>query len=644
MNFRNSFLATLLIGFLSGCGGGGSGNSGPTVSLAGTVATGAAMAGASITAVDANGTSESCATPTASDGSYTCTLKLATVAPLIVQAAVGETKVHAVVASASNQTINITPISDMMAEKYASSTGLSASELVARPDQAKVADTTAAKTAASTAIDVVKNVVTQIAQTAGGGISVQDPLTGKLTPGSASDNLDKLLSTLKFAATGDEFKIYIPSNDGNVVTVTVAYTKTATEAKNIASTQASTATLEIDKGQSFETGFREILAAISSGTENQIRALLGFTYDGGTTPESYASRVISEWRDYLGQLTLTSLEKIAIEPITGAWVGKAIISSSKGGSTEILVGLKDFGTSSTPSWKMLGDELPIRIGVDLRHVLSVRNYAYATDPTQFVSTFSRYINSWIDTKYYQSNLAPKKLLVSVLRLEEKYDNNTPVDFTLYRPSNVATCGMYTYVQNSCTNFVVDENTALFERMSTNQTKFVIKALNDADACMNCGTNGVPKTITPANKAYSVARLFGGEYTESALKSGITKLSDKAKTAARVYFPAPSDAAIDEFITTGMQKTFANDVTLSWVRPTLSPNRQIDDLWAGAAPCSGNWTSFEDTKSLWTQTANTYTWKNKGSLLNNASWIDTGYKASIGGSQFEFHLGVDKKCN
>lgn len=644
MNSLQNSLGVFIVALLTACGGGGSGSSGPTVSLTGTAATGAAMAGAVITVVDANGVSETCSSISATDGSYSCTLRQATAAPLIVQAAVGETKVHAVVSSASNQTINITPISDMMAQKYAASTGLSASELVARPEQAKVTDAAAAKTAATTAIEVVKNVVSQIAQTAGGGVSIQDPLTGKLTPGSSTDNLDKLLSTLKFAASGDEFKIYIPSNNGDVVTVTVAYTKSATEAQTIASTQASAATLEIDKGQSFEAGFKKILAAISSGSSTQLKALLGFTYDQGRTPDAFTDIVITKWRNYFGQLTLTSLEKIAIEPMTGAWVGKAAINSSNGGSNEILIGLKDFGTSSNPSWKMMGDELPVGISIDLRHTLSTRNNAYASDPTAFISYFSRRINSWVNTDFYTDSLAPKKLLVSVLRLEDKYTSNTPVDFTLYKPADVKTCTMYSSEQNNCTNFIVNEDTALFERMSSNQTKFVIKALDNNDACMNCDANGIPKTITPANRAYSVAKLFGGEYTESTLKNGITKLSEKAKSAARVYFAAPSDTSIDQFINNAINKTFSNDLTLSWARPTLSSNRQIDDLWAGAAPCSSNWTSFEETNSLWTQAGNNYTWKNKGTILNRASWIDTGYKSNVGNSQFEFNLGVSLKCN
>lgn len=643
MNRPQHTLGILLLALVTACGGGG-GSSGPTVALAGTAATGAAMSGAVITVVDANGVAETCSSPSAADGSYACTLRQATVAPLIVQAAVGETKVHAVVSAANNQTINITPISDMMAQKYAASTGLSASELVARPEQAKVADTTAAKTAATTAIEVVKNVVTQIAQTAGGGVTIQDPLTGRLTPGSSTDNLDKLLSTLKFAASGDEFKIYIPSSNGDVVTVTVAYSKSATEAQTIASNQASAATLEIDKGQSFEAGFKKILTAISSGSAENLIAQLGFAYDQGRTPEDYANMVITNWRNFFGQLTLTSLEKIAIDPMTGAWVGKAAINSSNGGSTEIVIGLKDFGNSANPNWKMVGDELPSGVSLELRHSLSTRNNAYASDPTAFSSYFSRRINSWIDTDFYDESQAPKRLLVSVLRLEDRYNNNTPVDFTLYKPDNVNNCTMYSSEPNNCANFVVNEGTALFERMAYSQTKFVIKAVDNNGACMNCDANGIPKTITYANRAYSVAKLFGGEYTESALKNGVSKLSEKAKSAARVYFAAPSDAAIEQFITSAINKNFSTDLTLSWARPTLSSNRQINDLWAGAAPCAGNWTSFEDPKSLWAQAANSYTWKNKGATLNRASWIDTGYKSNVGNSEFEFNLGVNLKCN
>jgi hypothetical protein len=630
----------LVAAALVACGGGGTSTT-PNLTISGTAATGAALAGATIVVVDAKGNSEECSAKTTDTGTYSCPLYKAKTAPFVMQAALGKTKVHAVVPDASSQTINITPISELMAQKYASSAGVSASEIVARPDQAT--NITNATTKATSAVEVVTAVVAEVLKTAGTGTTMADPLSGNLQAGNTSDKLDQMLSTMKFAASAAEFKIYIPAADG-VVTVTVAYGTTKETAKTDTATAVASKTVDLSQGQTFEAAVKNVIAKINSGTATEIESVVGFQYDQGRTPAQWAKLIIDEWRAGFGTLTVKGIEKIAIDPITKTWLTKAVLESSLGGSTEILLGMKDVSTTSTPNWKMMGDELRVHMGIELRHELRMHSSLWDVDPSKPTFEFGRKFNTWVDTSEYDASTAPAVLEVHVLKLEESYSNTRTPDFYLHKPTgSTASCNKYTVSKTSCDDIFVDEGTALYERMASNQTKFIIKATDSVNgACVNCLTDGTPKTVIPAQRAYSVKTMFGPAAVEATLKKGVKDLGSDTEKYIRTYFAAPSSAEISKLYDYIYSASPAADLSLSWLRPTISSNTQIDGLWGWISPCNGTGQDLSSqTDEIWAKKENSFVVKNIGTDLKDKSYISIDFQSKSNDAVFKFTLSGDK---
>jgi len=118
---------------IAGCGGGG-GTPAPApatapaappaptadVVFSGVAATGAALAGASVRIFGAAG-DESCVTTTDAQGSYTCTLSPASVAPFTVIARLGEQALFSIAASATTGTVNVTPLTTLIVSRMSPS-------------------------------------------------------------------------------------------------------------------------------------------------------------------------------------------------------------------------------------------------------------------------------------------------------------------------------------------------------------------------------------------------------------------------------------------------------------------------------------------------------------------------------------------
>jgi hypothetical protein len=648
MFYVKFFLTFITLSILVACGGGGSGGGGgttqtPNLTITGTTATGAALAGATIVVVDAAGISEECASKSSDNGTYSCPLYKVKTAPFLMQASSGSLKVHAVVpATATTQTINITPISELMAQKYASSASVSASEMIARPEEAS--KITGAAEKASTAIDVVKTVVAEIMKVTGNA-ATNDPLTGNLQAGNSNDKLDQLLSTMKFAASAAEFKVYIPASDG-VVTVTVAYNTTKETAKSDTGTRVASKTVDMTQGQSFEAAVRNLVAKISSGTAAEIVSAVGFEYDQGYTPTRWADRVINKWRPSLGTLTVKSIEKIGIEPITKTWLTKIVIESSLGGATELVIGMKDVSTNSTPSWKMAGDELTVNMGLEIRHELEALSSARDADPGTVTFRFSRRLNTWVDKSDYVSSVSPSVLEIYILKLEEKFDATRVPDFTLYKPADSSSCNAYTTSKNVCSDILVDEGTALYERMSANQTKFIIKATNTTGGtCLNCTADGTPKTIVPAGKAMSVKSVFGPTAIEATLKAGVKDLGLDAEKYARTYFAAPSKEEISKLFNYLYATTPSNDLPVSWIRPTIASNNQIDGMWGWVSTCSGIGSELYSNgdNTTWARKENNYLIKDVGTRIKNANYVSLSFNSKISEGTFQFNIITRKNC-
>lgn len=125
-------LSVVTLALLGACGGGGGGGGGgnfgglPPVSiggggdqpaaattLSGTVATGAAFAGAALTVFDQTG-AKVCEVTVTDEGSYTCSLPAGTKAPLVIQAVRDDLTLYSTTASTATGTTNVTPLTTIV--------------------------------------------------------------------------------------------------------------------------------------------------------------------------------------------------------------------------------------------------------------------------------------------------------------------------------------------------------------------------------------------------------------------------------------------------------------------------------------------------------------------------------------------------
>ncbi|MBK4737728.1 Ig-like domain-containing protein [Noviherbaspirillum pedocola] len=207
---------------LAGCGGGSdtastsSGNSADTpavtpaaklTKLTGTAATGAPFAGATVNVIDQKGTVVGTGTTNA-DGSYAITLAADAAPPFIIQAVRDDMTLFSVVPDAANSTINITPITTLIASRLSVSgdpTKL-ATELQANPS---LVSTTTVTAKVSEVVQILQPLLSAVGTTA-------NPLTGTFTTdGTGMDRaLDSLLISFT-PATGSSTNIEIAVKQQN---------------------------------------------------------------------------------------------------------------------------------------------------------------------------------------------------------------------------------------------------------------------------------------------------------------------------------------------------------------------------------------------------------------------------------------------
>ena len=125
-------LSAVTLALLSACGGGGGGSGGgfgfippassgggggdqpaAATTLSGTVATGAAFAGAALTVFDQTG-AKVCEVTTTAEGTYSCSLPAGTKAPLVIQAVRDDLTLYSTTASTATGTTNVTPLTTII--------------------------------------------------------------------------------------------------------------------------------------------------------------------------------------------------------------------------------------------------------------------------------------------------------------------------------------------------------------------------------------------------------------------------------------------------------------------------------------------------------------------------------------------------
>jgi hypothetical protein len=117
-------MAWILSALLAACGGGGGGSGAPagagggggpaSVTLTGTVASGAPLAGAKVTCIDHTGATVGTAT-TAADGTYSMPLAAGAQAPMVLHASLGTTALVSMLPDTSKTVVNITPVTHLIA-------------------------------------------------------------------------------------------------------------------------------------------------------------------------------------------------------------------------------------------------------------------------------------------------------------------------------------------------------------------------------------------------------------------------------------------------------------------------------------------------------------------------------------------------
>jgi hypothetical protein len=329
--------------------------------------------------------------------------------------------------------------------------------------------------------------------------------------------------------------------------------------------------------------------------------------------------------------------------MTNAWIGRVEVQSSLGGVTQVMLALKDVSTTSTPDWRMVGDELRVNMGLELRHELNLRNSG--SSKGDYTLYFNRKFNTYLNDDSSVVSIQPDRLLVSILKMEDVYTSSTPVDFTLYKPSSQTCSSQYSASATTCSDVDVLESSDIYKLMSTSATKIVVKAMT-GNNCLNCNSSGIPKTILPGQKAYSSAQLFGPTNTETIMRgAGLATVDAATENYIRTYYALPSRADISTLQAFSVSTNPTTNLTVNWVRPTSSSYVQIDGLWAGTVPCTVNssYSNFTNPDNMWAKSSNTHTWANVGSTVKQSSWFSVGFSSKVADGIFQFQLGTGRSC-
>ncbi|MDA8086318.1 MAG: hypothetical protein M0Z75_06405 [Nitrospiraceae bacterium] len=266
------FVSLLMV--LSACGGGvGGSSSGPSGSSGGTIsgvaATGTAIQGVTVELVDSKGHTLTTSKPTGSDGSYSISGTGALTPPFLLKVTsnAGSTKgevLYSVSAGAgATQTINITPLTDMILRTYYQVQGTNADAafggLVNGTTSGKYTPPTPA--VVETIAATVKTIVNSVLSSAGiSNASNFDPIAGTITAGTGQ-GYDKVLDDITgYTPTTTSVSVVLntggiantvivtPStDDGTVTTTTINSSGTSTTSTLSAANYTASGTYTYDQ-------------------------------------------------------------------------------------------------------------------------------------------------------------------------------------------------------------------------------------------------------------------------------------------------------------------------------------------------------------------------------------------------------------
>ena len=703
--FRISFLSALL-GTLVACGGGGGGGGGggssssstsPSAPATGTTlnvtaATGDPIIGATITVVDGAGVTEVCSGKTDDSGQLACQLQNAKTFPFFIQAAKQSLLTYGVLPSASS-TVNITPVSDLMARKVANDIQMLPSQIMSTP--ALMSTVTTAKT--QTAVDVVTNVIRAVA-TATVGSLASDPLTGSFNPLSATDKLDVLIKNFPMNGDSGAMNITLPQKNGAIVTVSVDLTtsnsSTASDIANVILTNnnVTVARTALDADPILAV-VDEFIGKLSRCKDNpslqpEIVKLMdpNATYNNGFTKAGWVADLCTGILQGITRQGAKKLGRVG----DGVIYFIGIYQPSTKIYAETYFGFIKVGDS----WKLAADELPVQLSDSVRHALALE-FDTQQGSRNFEPKFSyqRYMNVWVGTDTAQNPqtgladgaVAPDRIQVFAMSFADAQTKGaegtnfpTTPNYTLYRVARPGeTCGTstnYTLFSNrtSCSSFVQDkanndrngdyvDTTDLFANIleKNELNAFFYKVLDTNGNCTNCmtiGTSQVPKTMNLLGRAWKFKEIFGEKsVSEASLRAGTVVAANANLGTVRSVYSAPTEKDAEEIVRSFYNNNLSTKFTLPWQKPTNNTTFDIN-LWGGTDACNqgsnSKWIDYSTDTFDIVGNSHTFTYglsRNKtrispefGKTFADAAYVQFALSTSNNFSEFVFYIQGNRR--
>ena len=230
---------------LTACGGSGSSSAdaAKTLSITGTTSTGAALAGATLDARCANGTTGSATS--AQDGTYTVQISGGTL-PCMLRATGTDVNgdpitLHSI-ADVGTTTTNVTPLTEMVIAAATGATVGTPTDAFATFAKNKDTQNALGKDKLTDAKQVVANTAAAVARAGGQGVNLTtiDPLSDSFKVGSENDKIiDVLVEALKKNATSAKISEVIASLSNSISTAVKAHPADVNAATSEASSKAA---------------------------------------------------------------------------------------------------------------------------------------------------------------------------------------------------------------------------------------------------------------------------------------------------------------------------------------------------------------------------------------------------------------------
>lgn len=647
--FKASLLALLSLSLLVACGGGGGASSStgsqPTI-LGITVATGAPVVGAQVTVVDSQGNSEDCSEASNSEGKLSCALSTARTPPYFIRAQQKSLALYAVVPDTASS-VNVTPVSAVMAKKFASDNGLEPSVILGNPDSMKTTN----KDSAQAAVDLVNAIVKVIAkQTA--NITIDNALTQTYTPTNTNDVLDKFVHNINISTDVTGINLSIPTSAGTVG-VSIAYNTPTATATSTVTRETANVSANLSDAEAINAVFSSFITKLktcsgSSTQRSQMVAEVSGTYMNGQTIPDWVTRICDIQLPVASSTYTRSLARFGNKSINA--VG---IKTDNGDIAEMTFAfVKEAG-----AWKLLADNMPVNMSLKTRHALTYQADDSKSGLQQTTMQYERYIDTWIDddSKRQIAGALPQKIELYAIDMKDAGVNwqakNFPInpDITIYRNTN---CGnQYTAYANKCDSFARESDySSLIKRLeNSDYTLIVMKLKDSAGNCTNCDLDGIPTSGSVIGRAYTFESLFGTSITAAQLFKGVyvSDLPTSFDKNARVYFAMPTTLQLQQITADLMSKSLTNKVNIPWQRAT-GKNQQIDGVWAGVNSCSpgSNWTNLDEPTDSFKLSSDKweFTYKPSSKTFNNASWVSFTIANRVNESEFAFYINANRNVN